>query len=223
MAFILGLLPALLWMWFWLKEDIHPEPAKMLTLSFLGGMLAVPFVIPLQKLVYVYFADQITISFLLWAAIEEIFKFGLIYVIALRNRCTDEPLDDIIYLIVGALGFVTLENTLFLTELIRGGNLIDTIINLNLRFIGASLLHVISSATIGICLALSFYKHTYQRLKYAISGIIIAIALHTSFNLFIINGAPGSIFFIFGMVWVGIIILLLLFEKVKHMKQGIQV
>ena len=30
LAFILGLIPALIWLWFWLKEDIHPEPAKMI-------------------------------------------------------------------------------------------------------------------------------------------------------------------------------------------------
>ena len=46
LAFILGLIPALVWLWFWLKEDIHPEPAKMITLSFIGGMVAVLFVLP---------------------------------------------------------------------------------------------------------------------------------------------------------------------------------
>ncbi|KKR45403.1 MAG: hypothetical protein UT81_C0014G0020 [Parcubacteria group bacterium GW2011_GWA2_40_14] len=52
LAFLLGLVPALFWLWFWLKEDIHPEPLKMITLSFLGGMLAVLFVLPLEQLIY---------------------------------------------------------------------------------------------------------------------------------------------------------------------------
>ena len=218
LAFLLGLIPALIWLWFWLKEDTHPEPAKMITLSFIGGMLAVLFVLPLQKIVYDYVKDQYTLSFTIWATIEEIFKFVFVYFIALRNKVTDEPVDDIIYLIISALGFVTFENTLFLIEPIRGGDIVGTIINSNLRFVGASLIHIISSATIGICMGLAFYKNRTQKRLYLVAGVILAILLHTLFNLFIINESLGNIFFIFGTVWIGIIVLLLLFEKVKKIK-----
>lgn len=219
LAFLLGFIPASVWIWFWLKEDSHPEPVKMLTLSFLGGMVAVLFVLPVQKLVYYYFSNQETLSFFLWASIEEIFKFAFVYFIALRNKYTDEPVDDIIYLIVGALGFVTFENTLFLTNLVESGNFTGTIINSNLRFIGASLLHVISSGTIGICMGLSFYKTRFEKKLFVIAGLIIAVILHTSFNLFIINQIEGNVFFVFGLVWVGIVVLLLLFERVKHVNK----
>lgn len=220
LAFILGLIPALVWLWFWLKEDTHPEPAKMVTLAFIGGMLAVPVVLYFQKLVYDQVQDNQILSFTLWAAIEEIFKFVFVYFIALRNKkVADEPVDDIIYLIISALGFVTCENTLFLLDPIQNGNIVGTIINSNLRFIGASLLHTMSSATIGICMALSFYKLRFERRMYILSGLLIAIVLHTAFNLFILKGAQENIFFIFGVVWLCIIVLLLIFEKVKHMKK----
>ena len=218
LAFILGIMPALIWMWFWLKEDTHPEPAKMITLSFIGGMLSVLIVLPLQKIIYTYVHNQETLSFTLWASIEEIFKFVFVYFIALRNKVTDEPVDDIVYLIISALGFVTFENTLFLIEPIKNGDIIGTIINGNMRFLGASLLHIMSSATIGICMGLAFYKSRSRKREYLTLGIILAIILHASFNLFIINRAPGNIFSIFGMVWVGIIALLLLFEKVKSIR-----
>lgn len=216
LSFFVGLIPALVWLWFWLKEDAHPEPVKNLTLSFLGGMLAVLLVLPLQKLVYDYLSNSGALAFSLWATLEELAKFGFVYYIALKRKVADEPVDDMIYLIVGALGFVTLENTLFLLEPIKNGDIIKTIINSNLRFLGASLVHIMSSATIGICMALSFYKEKNIKREYTIFGIILAIILHTGFNLFIINQVDGNIFFIFGMVWVGIIIVLLLFEKVKN-------
>ena len=215
LAFILGLLPALVWLWFWLKEDTHPEPAKMITLSFLGGMFAVIIVLPLQKIVYYYFTGEQTLSFLLWAAVEEICKFIVVYFIALRNKATDEPVDYIIYLIVGALGFVTFENTLFLLQPIGNGDIAATILNSNMRFVGASLLHTISSATIGVCMALSCYKDRVSKREALLVGLILATILHTSFNLFIINQVEGNIFLTFGMVWIGIIAILLLFEKVK--------
>ncbi len=217
LSFIIGLIPALVWLWFWLSEDTHHEPAKILTLSFLGGMLAVIAVLPLQKLVYDIFGGQNSISFALWASLEEIIKFIFVYFIAIWNKSvTDEPIDDIIYLIVSALGFVALENTLFMMEFVENGDFINTIIHGNLRFIGASLLHTMSSATIGICMALSFYKDKKTKILYTLSGIIIAIVLHTAFNLFIISEYISNIFFVFGAVWFSIVILLLLFEKVKQ-------
>lgn len=220
LAFILGLLPALIWLWFWLKEDIHPEPAKMITLSFLGGMLAVLVALPLQKFIYTYVNGQVSLSFTLYAMIEEISKFAFVYFIALKNKKTaDEPVDDMIYLIISALGFVTFENTLFLIPSIHNGDLLDTIVHGNLRFIGASLLHIMSSATIGVTMAISFYKPRVERVLYTVAGVIIAIVLHTAFNLFIISSVEKNIFLIFGIVWIGIVVLLLLFEKVKHIKK----
>ncbi len=218
-AFIFGAIPAMIWLWFWLQEDEHPEPAKMLTLAFLGGILTVFLVLPVQKLVYDNLIDYKILSFTLWAGIEEVFKFIIVYLIALKTKIIDEPVDNIIYLIVGAIGFVTFENTLFLNESIKDGDFLGTLINSNMRFIGASLIHIISSATIGVMMGLSFYKNKKDKMIYTLIGIIIAIVLHASFNLFIISEVPGNIFFIFGMVWIGIVILLLLFEKIKHLKK----
>lgn len=219
LAFILGLLPALIWLWFWLKEDTHPEPAKMITLSFLGGMIAVMFVLPLQKIIYDHIQNQELLSFTLWASIEEILKFVFVYFIALRNKkVTEEPVDDIIYLIISALGFVTFENTLFLIPSISNGDFLDVVVHGNLRFVGASLLHIMSSGAVGICIALAFYKSHVKKVLHVISGLVIAIVLHTAFNLFIISRAEKNIFLIFGIVWIGIVGLLLMFEKVKHIK-----
>lgn len=220
-AFLLGIIPALIWLWFWLKEDIHPEPAKILTLAFLGGVISVLMVLPIQKIIYDYLVEYKVLSFTLWAGTEEIVKFLVIYFVALKRKVVDEPIDDIIYLIVGALGFVTFENTLFLNQLIKDGDFIGTLINGNMRFMGASLIHIISSATIGVMLALSFYKKRTDRIIYTIIGVLVAIVLHTSFNLFIIRQTEGNVFVVFGAVWVGILVLLVLIEKIKHIHNSI--
>lgn len=227
LAFLLGLIPALVWLWFWLKEDIHPEPAKILALAFAGGMITVLFALPLQKITFDFFSENRllpyfwwnNLQFAIWAGIEEVLKFIFVYLIAIKNKTVaDEPVDDIIYLIVSALGFVTLENTFFLVNPLKSGEVLSTLINTNMRFIGASLVHVMSSATIGICMALSFYKTKNRRVEYIIFGIILAILLHTGFNLFIINETTGSVFSVFGLVWIGIISIILLFEKVKSIR-----
>jgi len=217
LAFILGTIPALFWLWFWLKEDRHPEPHKLVTLSFLGGMASVILVLPVQHLILDYTGDSESLLFtVLCATAEELFKFGFVYFIALNRATNDEPEDNMIYLIISALGFVAMENTLYLIEPISKVNFFETIISGNLRFVGASLLHIMASATIGVCMGLSMYKDRVTRYIYLLHGIMFAIVLHASFNLFIMRKTDTNIFLIFGSVWIGIIALLLLFEKVKH-------
>src|SRR3990172_4645093 len=46
-----GILPALFWLWFWLKEDReHPEPRGKIAASFLVGMGAVFLALPLEHI-----------------------------------------------------------------------------------------------------------------------------------------------------------------------------
>tara|TARA_Y100001958_G_C21110821_1_gene457807 strand:+ start:183 stop:890 length:708 start_codon:yes stop_codon:yes gene_type:complete len=216
----LGIIPALIWLFFWLREDKkRPEPRGLIMATFIVGMCIVPVVIPFQKIGFDYFG-QTAIAFLIVSVSEEICKFLAAYITALRSKDNDEPLDPTIYMITAALGFSAVENTLFLFKEITTTNAFfsSLLITGNLRFIGATLLHIISSATIGIFMSLSFYKS--QRIKNVslFIGIILSITLHTVFNLLIINSVTTNIFVTFSFVWIGVIILLLFFEKVKTIR-----
>lgn len=213
-AFLGGVIPALLWLSFWLLEDrCKPEPKKLIFLSFLGGALAVPLVLPLQHWALTYLSG--TSVLVAWAVAEELFKFGAAYLIALRNRALDEPIDAIIYMITAALGFSALENTLFLLGPLGDGNTLQSILTGNLRFVGATLLHTLASATIGISIAIAFYKSLGMRKLYLASGIVLAIALHALFNYFILEGGRSA-FVVFLVVWIGVIVTMLFFERVKN-------
>lgn len=221
-AFLAGVLPSLLWLSFWLLEDRkHPEPKKYIFFTFLAGMAVVlPIVLPLEKFVQAQaalmgYATQGLLVLFLWALIEEVFKFAAAYVAALHWRVFDEPLDGIIYMITAALGFAALENTLFLASPLSQGNIAQTIVTGDLRFIGATLLHVLSSATVGLCLAYAFSKKASMRRWAALLGVVLATALHTAFNFFILNQGGGATFFIFMILWFGIVAMLLFAERVK--------
>jgi len=217
-AFLGGLLPALLWLWFWLKEDkARPEPKGLILLSFVVGMIAVVFALPLEKLTAAYLAG--TLVLVLWAAIEELLKYGAAYLSVLRRKEMDEPIDAVIYMITIALGFAALENTLFLLNPLTDGNIIESILTGNLRFLGATLLHTLSSATIGVAMALSFYKSKRLKWIYTTAGVILAIALHSLFNFFIMKSNGEKALVVFIAVWLGIILLLLFFEKIKRIKK----
>lgn len=210
-----GVIPALLWLFFWLMEDrCEPEPKRYILLSFLiGGFFVLP-VLYLEK----YFIGVLagTSLILMWASIEELAKFLAAYLGALRTRAFDEPLDAVIYVVTAALGFSAVENTLFLITPLQQGDLLRTIVTGDLRFIGATLLHTLSSATVGIALALSYYKPAAVRCFAALAGVILAILLHALFNFFILQGGGGSTFYVFLFIWLGVVGLLFAIEKVKQ-------
>src|SRR5262249_54494487 len=138
LAFLGGLIPALFWLWFWRKEDsAHPEPKQLMLLAFLAGMLAVPLVLPFQQWVVSSFDNQ-PLILALWAMTEEVMKLLVAYVLILRKKAVDEPLDGLVYLITVALGFAALENALFIMNPLVAGKIIDGLVTGDLRFIGAT-------------------------------------------------------------------------------------
>ena len=213
-----GVLPALAWLWFWLREDSkHPEPRRLIALAFLAGMVGVGIVIPIEQFV----AAQIgmgTATFTIWSIIEECTKFALAYATVLRLRENDEPIDAVIYMVVVALGFAAAENTLFLLSPLAGVSALQEIMTGNLRFIGATLLHVLSSSAIGVFLGLAFYYTRTIKMEFALIGLTIASTLHAAFNYYILNTPEQDIFRVFGFVWLGIIVLLAVVEYIKRIQ-----
>ena len=211
-----GVLPALLWLWFWLREDRkRPEPRGRIATTFVFGMLAVILVLPIERIIFNWLGPNINAEMLvLWAITEEVLKFLAAYFVAIRSRDADEPVDFVIYMVTVALGFSALENSFFLANSVSDGLISQSIISGNMRFLGATLLHVVTSATVGAFMAMSFYKGRQTKKLALGAGIMFAIALHTIFNFFIIN-LGARVFFVFGTVWLFIIALILLFEKIK--------
>ncbi len=217
-AILGGLLPALFWLWFWLREDRKsPEPRGLVAKTFLVGIGVVILVLPFQRIVFSYFENNVFLLLILWATIEELFKFGAAYFTAFHRKELDEPIDAVVYLITAALGFVALENTMFLFFPFTEGHITDSIITGNLRFVGASLLHIVASASIGIAIAFSFYRTPRVRKFYTIFGLFVAIALHTTFNLFIMSENGENTLIVFSVLWLAIAGLMLFFEKIKSL------
>ena len=75
LAFILGFVPALVWLWFWLTEDRdHPEPKRMIALAFFVGCLTVLLVLPFQKVAFQTIASGLPLIIAL-AIIEDFYDY----------------------------------------------------------------------------------------------------------------------------------------------------
>jgi RsiW-degrading membrane proteinase PrsW (M82 family) len=220
-AILGGFIPALIWLWFWLKQEDkeNPEPIGMIVISFVAGAIVVIFAILLQKYTLNLFTDSKT-QIIIWAAIEEILKLLAVVIVVFGTGVIDEPIDYPIYFITCALGFAALENILYLVKITNMDGSIVGMLTGNLRFLGSTLLHSVASSAIGSALGLSFYLKKGKTF-YLLIGLSMAILLHSVFNFFIMKGSGEKIITVFGFLWVIVIINILIFEKLRRMGQTI--
>lgn len=221
-----GFLPTLIWLWFWLKEDAHPEPRRMIFFTFLAGALAVPLALILEEI-----ASWLAVSsgiakkgtmgismIFIWAAVEEYLKYFAAKQVAFKRKSFDEPVDALIYMITAALGFAAFENTLFLLKAFQGSGLFLGLITGNLRFLGATVLHTVTSAALGASIGFGFF-HKERAWRNVYGGLLLAILLHVFFNFFIIKNSGAAIFQIFSVVWIAAIAVIFIFEKIKRINK----
>ena len=217
-----GMLPTFLWLWFWLtEENDHAEPMGLIALTFIGGALGVFLLLPLKPLVESFglAANQITV---LYAALEEVMKFGMVAIIAFGSTAIDRPTDYTIYLVTGALGFSALENTLYLVNpILQKMDIGSIIMNGNMRFLGATVLHSMSVALVGVILGLAYSSGFFTKLIHTIIGIALAVGLHTVFNYFIMQDTRQSTIIAIAGIWFVAVIVILLFDRLKALHANI--
>lgn len=228
-AFLGGVLPPLVWLYFLLKEDDRcPEPLPLLIIAFVAGALAVPFALPLEAIVrsyaYVAYAQcadygAICMPIIIgWSVVEETLKYVLAALLVLWRKDVNESVDLVIYMLTVALGFAALENVLFLIAPFAGGEILGGLATGNLRFIGSTLLHVMASSVIGFALAFSFNLPKPLRVLCAVAGLILAIALHAVFNFFIIQSDGAYTLLAFLVVWTAAVAFFALFETLRYLR-----
>ncbi|MDP2651936.1 MAG: PrsW family glutamic-type intramembrane protease [bacterium] len=215
-AFLGGLLPALIWLYFLLKEDAHhPEPKSLIAVAFVAGMAAVPLALPLEQFARAHILGDFSV-FVSWALIEETLKYIMAAMLILWRPAVDEAPDYVIYMITVALGFAAAENMLFLVAPLMDGNVASSLVTSNVRFLGSSLLHVVASAVIGFSLAFSVTNSPVGRATAACLGLILAVALHTAFNALIMSQGTSATFSAFSLVWLVAVIFFAAFEVLKY-------
>jgi RsiW-degrading membrane proteinase PrsW (M82 family) len=221
LALTLAFAPGIFWLMFFLKEDVHPEPRKMIVKTFLVGALSSLFALFIELLfkdwlkTFVIKVPQIAdinlSGFLFFAAVEEIVKFCFVWKTVSSSPYFDEPIDAMIYMITGALGFATAENFFFVFS---SGN--DVFALILLRFIGATLLHALSSAFLGYMWALGM---KYKKISaFILAGLVLATLIHVVFNILVFK---FNSVLLYPVVFLGIVGFVILYDFEKLRKEEI--
>jgi len=241
----LGVIPSAIWLLYYLKKDDHSEPKKLLVEVFLLGALSTVFALVLEgvflKALYFFgfeckdcdgfipdflgavnFEAISVASFIIFsglALIEETTKYLAVKIRILKDRNFDEPVDAMIYLVVGGLGFAAAENIGYIFT----SDPSDILGILYFRFFTAVFLHALASAIVGYFFALSII-HKKNHLSYLIVGIAGASLLHAVFNITVTSIKDTS------YAWAYLVVLLILmsqgvsylFKRIKKIHYNMQ-
>lgn len=223
---LFGLAPSIIWLLFFLRKDSHPESNPTILKVFFYGMLAA---IP-AALIELGFAEKLKsynlplsiaqpiYVFLGIAFVEEFFKYLAVKKKILKHPEFDEPTDIMLYMIISALGFASLENLLVLFPLASPFQFFETFIVSSFRFVGATFLHALSSGLLGYFMALSFFEPK-NKTKLLFKGFLASTFLHGLYNLSIIEIDNGFKFAVPIIILIGLAIFVSsAFKKVERLK-----
>lgn len=180
---VIGTLPAIFWLVFFLVEEKRKkrEPRRMISYVFIAGAVSALMALILQLVFKAYtlhlIGDNSPVQLLIFAFMEEFLKFIFVYTVTHKSKFFDEPVDGMLDMITGAMGFAAFENILFMM------NAPDLAAVGIFRFIGAILLHAITSGFIG-------YYWVKGKL---VRGILLATLLHFAFNMVVLNIEDGIV------------------------------
>lgn len=227
LSIALAFLPSFAWLFFYLREESHPEPKPLIAMTFVMGFIFAFLALIVQLFMNCGVAGgfrscesslnsavRLTpILVIIFAFVEELFKFLAAYLVVHKNPAFNEPVDAMIYMVVAALGFGALENFGVLSSgSSNQTSLLTDIFHLtSLRFVGATLLHSLTSAVAGYYWALEIRE--FFRTRLIAWGILIATFLHVIFNYLIIS--YGNLIYAVAFLMIVAFFVIVDFEKLR--------
>lgn len=214
-----GLLPSFVWLLFYLRKDSHPESNYLVLKIFIFGILSGIIAIFVEKFfeattVFLKKENLFFIAFLLNGTIEEAVKFLMVRAGLYKTSEPDEPIDWVLFMIIGALGFAALENTLILAGTKAYNSSFMVLEIMSIRFVSATFLHALCSGAIGYFWILSKCKN---KKIYLAAGFPVVAGLHAFYNWSIMRIEEADKLF---LPFVTILALSLIVSfAIKHLKR----
>jgi RsiW-degrading membrane proteinase PrsW (M82 family) len=226
--FAIGILPAILWLLFYLRQDVHPESNKKIIEIFLWGIIIVIPAMCLETFLGDLFPEKNvilqtpTLFFVYYIVgvglVEEFFKYLVVKLRVIDSSHFDEPIDAMLYLIIAGLGFATFENLLVV---FNTGAVGEVIMLSSIRLLTAIFLHTLAAAITGYFLALSIY---HRRKIFIISGLFFTAVSHGLYDISIVKLESAQDLFSFLLpiviIFLMAMIVYILFKKVKQLPRS---
>jgi RsiW-degrading membrane proteinase PrsW (M82 family) len=177
-------------MWFiylWRIDIFEQEPLPLLVVTLLlGAFFALTSFVFSDLLSLVLpmslagdWLNDLVFSLLHIGLVEEIAKFLPVLLVIALSRQANEPIDYLIYGSLSALGFATLENSMYFTAYGLG--------IVYVRFLISTVLHIAMTGTVCYLWARARFMKPGNQVVAVITGLVIATVAHGLFDYFILG------------------------------------
>jgi protease PrsW len=171
-------------------RDLYPEPPRVLWATFGLGVASIFAVLPVELGIGAAiagvpgtFAQGALDAFLVASLPEEFVKLAVVMAYCYRHRAFDEPMDGIVYGVMAALGFATLENVMYVFD----GNLATAI----MRAFTAVPSHATEGAIMGYFVGQARFA-ARGKAGILLSGFIVVVLLHGSYDFPLLSMTAAS-------------------------------
>jgi RsiW-degrading membrane proteinase PrsW (M82 family) len=214
LAAIVPMAAYLVFIWWFDRYD--REPFKLVLQNYLWGAIGAIIFAVLGSIIFStilseFVSNKDELNYLGTIAIapvvEEITK-GIFLLITVTNKKFDNVTDGIVYGGAIGLGFGMTENFLYFIS--YGTTISNWITIVIIRTLFSAVMHCVSTATFGAFLGLAKFKGTAYRIFLPITGLIIAIFIHFSWNFTVSYQSTAILGFLF--LGVTIIIFIAIFS-----------
>ena len=183
---VLSVAPGLAIIWYiYMKDKYDREPRKYLIISFLLGMASTIPAIVFEKLGTYIFGDIASLSpisfiaffaFVIVGVSEEGLKYLVVRFYAFPKKAFNEPFDGIVYSVMVAMGFATLENIGYVQQ--------HGIATAILRMFLSVPAHASFGILMGYYIGLAKFNKQRSRIL-LVKGLLLSIFFHGAFDFFL--------------------------------------
>lgn len=183
---LFAVLPGLLIAFAMFRVDRYePEPFVPLALSFVFGAGATVPAVWVEMWAFEHLSGEPTVletfvlAFVVVGLNEEVFKFLVLRLVAYPFSFFNEPLDGIVYSVMAAMGFATMENLAYAD---RFG--LETVV---LRALTAVPAHLFFAIVAGYFAGVAKFAPPARRARLLVRGLLLAVALHGFYDLLMLQ------------------------------------
>lgn len=212
----LGLAPSIIVLFYiFIRDKYEKEPIKLLFTGVIFGIIITAPIVFTENIIMKYmpsggkYVYAFYTSFIVASAVEELFKYIILYFLTWRNKNLNERFDGIVYSVFISLGFAGLENLLY-------------VLNPNLGGVRTAILRAVFSVPghglFGVCMGYYFALAKFEpekRTKFMISALFIPFFMHGFYDFILLAEIP------YGMIIFVIFIVYLWINGFKKMKKHI--
>jgi RsiW-degrading membrane proteinase PrsW (M82 family) len=211
-----AVVPALLLLWYFYRQDRFPEPQRVVLVTFFLGVLATIPAGVVESVLMIAVIPNLEMTNLMTSLTlassagvsEEFFKWLVVILYCARHKEFDEPMDGIVYGVVASLGFATLENYLY----VQFSPAESVLLTALARAFTAVPCHAFLGAIMGYHVGQAWFGKGGRGLHLLLSLVLPAV-LHTLYDFpLMMLGQPGEqekpLWFLWLLMALGVLVLM---------------